>query len=215
MPLLNLEKALELLAQHRPVFHSEADFQHALAWELQRMDSLARVRLEKQVASPGDRVHLDLLILGEGYEVAVEVKYKTRGAEILHGDETFSLRYQGAQDQGRYDFLKDIERLEKYVGSHPGAIGYAILLTNDDSYSLEPKKTDTVDSAFRVHEGRVLEGVLSWSDRASEGTKSNRTAVITLQGKYKIAWRDYSIVGTNQTKYKQFRYVALQVSSDG
>jgi len=42
MPSLNLEKALELLAQHRPVFHSDADFQHALAWELQRMDSLAR-----------------------------------------------------------------------------------------------------------------------------------------------------------------------------
>ena len=50
MPINKIRATLAKLAKKRPVFHSEADFQHALAWELQLDDPTAGIRLEKQVA---------------------------------------------------------------------------------------------------------------------------------------------------------------------
>jgi len=41
-----LQQVLTVLAERRPVVHSEADFQHALAWEAHRLDPDLRVRLE-------------------------------------------------------------------------------------------------------------------------------------------------------------------------
>jgi hypothetical protein len=64
--------ALSALAVHRPVFHSERDFQHALAWQIQLAQPQAQVRLETR---PRRGVHLDLLIALDGIRTAIEVKY--------------------------------------------------------------------------------------------------------------------------------------------
>ena len=144
-----LNELLSRLASRRPVFHSEADFQHALAWEYQRADPGASIRLEKQLSTNGSRVHLDMLVMGKDYELAIEVKYKTRLASVSHGHELYSLRNQSAQDIGRHDFIKDIRRLENYVRARPGAKGHAILLTNDKSYWSASSRSDTVDYQFR------------------------------------------------------------------
>ena len=37
------------LAQRRPIFHSEADFQHALAWEIHALHTDCQIRLERPV----------------------------------------------------------------------------------------------------------------------------------------------------------------------
>lgn len=42
---MSLDAVLERLALLRPVFHSEADFQQALAWEVHSIDPSLRVRL--------------------------------------------------------------------------------------------------------------------------------------------------------------------------
>ena len=34
---LLVSDALEALAEQRPIFHSEADFQHAIAWEIHKL----------------------------------------------------------------------------------------------------------------------------------------------------------------------------------
>ena len=206
-PLLN--ELLSRLASRRPVFHSEADFQYALAWEYQRADPEASIRLEKQLSTSGARVHLDLLVVGKGYELAVEVKYKTRLASISHGGEIYSLRNQSAQDIGRHDFIKDIRRLENYVNARPDAKGYAILLTNDQSYWSASCRSDTVDSQFRLHEKRVLAGSVTWGSAASAGTKHKREEAIALSGSYSVSWNDFSSVGVGSGKH--FRYVALEV----
>jgi hypothetical protein len=218
MPAPEIHSILASLAARRPVFHSEADFQHALAWELQLADPGANIRLEKQVAAEGARVHLDLLVQGIGYEFAIELKYKTRAAKLNHGEEEYPLRDQSAQDIGRHDFIKDIQRLEKYVVAHPSAVGFAILLTNDRTYWSESRKIDSVDSEFRVHEGRVIRGEVTWGEvtwgaRASAGTKHKREQVIALRGDHAISWRDYSLFGDGRAE--KFRYVVLQVRSDG
>ena len=46
-------------------------------------------------------------------EIAIELKFPTQNLEAKQDNEHFSLRAQGAQDTRRYDFLKDIERLEQ------------------------------------------------------------------------------------------------------
>lgn len=43
---MDLLPVIELLRQKRPIFHSEADFQFALAWEIQRLYTSTVVRLE-------------------------------------------------------------------------------------------------------------------------------------------------------------------------
>jgi len=59
------------------VFHSEADFQQAFAWEVRTQDPTVRVRLETRPA-PGLRLDL-LLISKDGQRrTAVELKYLTR-----------------------------------------------------------------------------------------------------------------------------------------
>jgi len=140
------------------------------------------------------------------------LKYKSRAAKIVHAEEVYSLRNQSAQDIGWHDFLRDIQRLEKYVHTHQRSEGYAILLTNDRTYWTESKKSDSVDSEFRINEGRLLEGGATWGVKASAGTKHNREAPIALHGKYKLRWFDYSTFGTGLAL--QFRYLLLRVSND-
>lgn len=56
---VGLSDLMRRLALRRPVFHSEADFQHDFAWEAHSMDPNLRVRLETH-PEPGTR--LDLLL---------------------------------------------------------------------------------------------------------------------------------------------------------
>lgn len=210
MATLAISDVLARLSRSRPIFHSEADFQHALAWELQRMDPAAEIRLEKQVATNGPGVHLDLLARSVDYEIAIELKYKTKKANFHWSGEQFLLREQSATDIGRHDFLKDIERLERYVAGRAGVVGHAILLTNEPSYWTQTKKLHAIDAAFRIHEGRDIKGPLTWGAGASEGTKRNREAAIALADSYKASWKDYSAF--DGSRAGTFRYLALCTS---
>ena len=97
------------LAQSRPIFHAEADFQHAFAWELHQQLPDARVRLELPVVAGGETMHVDIWAIVAGGPVAIELKYKKRALDVTIGAERFMLRNDGAQDLGRYDSIKDTE----------------------------------------------------------------------------------------------------------
>ena len=74
---VDLNEILRELSELRPVFHSEADFQLALGWQVKQHDPEVNVRLETRPA-PG--VHLDLAFehpLTPG-STALELKYLTR-----------------------------------------------------------------------------------------------------------------------------------------
>ena len=202
-----MHELLSSLAKRRPIFHSEADFQHALAWESQLSSQTAAVRLEQQIEAQGGRVHLDLLVKDRSHHLAIELKYKTRKATITFGEEQFRLRNQAAQDLGRYDFLKDIARIERYVETHPGAEGYAVLLTNAPTYWTQSKKSHSIDAAFRIHEGRHITGQLCWGGGASQGTMRSREAYIQIRASYESAWHDFSLIGE-----ELFRYIEVHVS---
>lgn len=132
--MLSVENVINELRKSRPIFHSEADFQHALAWEIHSHYPTAVVRLEIHPGRIGQREYLDVWVQYENVTYAIELKYKTRKLDVTYCGEEFHLLNQGAQDIGRYDFIKDIARLERFVAGHPKTIGYAIMLTNDNGY---------------------------------------------------------------------------------
>ncbi len=208
-PELEISEVLSSLARQRPIFHSEADFQHALAWENQHRLPDASIRLEVPVQISGQFLHIDVWVVHQDVTLAFELKYKTRGLTAHIGNERYSLKDQSAQDICRYDFVKDIQRLEQVVAAHPNSIGYAILLTNDSAYWKKPLNHSTVDADFRLHDGRVLEGVLAWDVNASDGTKKGREHPLDLQGKYQLRWSDYS--QPSSEKYGTFRSLVAEV----
>lgn len=207
--MVSLRNALASLSRKRPVFHSEADFQHALAWEVHERSPTYAIRLEYPIESQDGRIHVDIYAFAGDLAFAIELKYKTGGLAIAQKRESFVLKNQAAQDLGRYDFLRDLWRLEQVVASSTGGAGFAVFLTNDSAYWKLPRSRNTVDSPFRIHEGRIVSGHLSWERRASAGTTRGREAPIVLAGTYALSWADYS--QPSRDTYGRFRYLLVEV----
>lgn len=208
--MIDLSATLKSLAQQRPVFHSEADFQHALAWEIQKYLPNAAIRLEYPISKYDSRMYLDIYVTQLHRLLAIELKYKTRALAIEIGSEKFTLKNQSAQDIGRYDFIRDIYRLEQMLKADQKGIGYAILLTNDSAYWRATRNEQTVDVDFRLHNERTLNGTLRWQG-ASAGTMHGRESAIALKGQYQLQWRDYSTIDSKN--YGRLRYLVTSVVS--
>lgn len=209
-------KCLESVARERPIFHSEADFQHALAWHIQKTMPDCQVRLEFKPLQC-ENLYLDIWL--PNVEIAIELKYKTR--ELKHktelDGEDFWLRDQAAHDCGRYDFLYDVSRLEMLVDncSAKAKSGLAIFLTNDSRYWEYPRFLNCTryrtpnDCYFRIHEGKTIKGNLEWQKPYPDWEPTNRKEPICLRGAYSLSWREYSSLG--KCEASQFRYLLVQV----
>jgi hypothetical protein len=208
----SITEVLTTLAKQRPLFHSEADFQHAFAWEIHKRLPGASVRLERPIPRSGKLLHVDIWVTEADTTIAIELKYKTRSLSINIANERFALLNQGAQDLGRHDFIKDIQRLENIGADPPHATGYAVLLTNDRSYWSQQRSINPVDSAFRLHEGRELHGAVGWGAAASAGTKRGREAVLQISGTYPLRWSTYSEPYSGDRGI--FRYLIVQVKAN-
>jgi len=193
------------------VFHSEADFQHALAWQIQRSNPAAQVRLEVRFDYPDGPAYLDLLVRDKGCQLAIELKYLTcsLSAEVL--GEKFSLKQQGAHDVIGYDCVRDVVRIERFVAHNPGARGYVIILTNEGIYWRAPAagRGSFARDAFRIHEGHVLEGLLCWNEKAGPGTRRGREDPHHLKGSYSLNWRSYSEFAGQ--KNGTFKYLLIPI----
>jgi hypothetical protein len=209
--VIDWSATMHQLAIERPLFHSEADFQHALAWKLHEIHSHARVRLEYR-PFVDERIYIDIWMGIRPDPIAIELKYLTRGLSVQIDEEQFNLANQAAQDLSRYDVVKDIVRLERVCRERRAGAGYAVLLTNDQGYWQHSPRSTTVDAAFRVHEGRILTGDVSWSVVASKGTTRGREESLKLQGSYQIQWKDYSLV--THAPGGRFRYLVVEVLPD-
>lgn len=207
--MFSIEALLASLSGSRKIFHSEADFQHSLAWQIHQAAPDRQVRLEVNAFPVQERrMFLDIWLPVEG--IAVELKYVTRKLELDQDGEFFTLRDHSAQDQRRYDFLLDIQRLELMRSNDDLCkAGYAVLLTNDSSYWNVPANRDTVDAAFRIHEGREISGELAWAGRASPGTVKGRESPIQLRGSYRLSWQEFATFPVKP--YGRFRYLAVSV----
>jgi len=195
-------KCIERLREDRQLFHNEADFQHALAWEIHTQHKNFKVRLEKKEEGR----NFDIIV---NDKTAIELKYKTleiapKKKAMFIKNESYVLMNQGAQDHGRYDFIKDLTRLEWFVKKRNGS-GFAIFLTNDHLYWAKRNK-DTIDKAFNIDKS-IERGVHGWNG-GSKGTTQGRNQ-LRLEHGYKIKWEPYSNIQCERNK--ELRYLLVEV----
>lgn len=204
--MIAINQLMACLADRRPVFCSEADFQHELAYELRRRDPDLNIRLEHPLGQ-GMRGAIDILLIGER-RYALELKYLCKGLTVQLGEEEVCLRQQGAHDVRRYDVCKDIGRMERYADQTGNGAG-VLVLANDPAYWQPRRRRDTVDAAFNLAHAHEISGLLQWSELAGIGTVSKREAAIAIRGRYPLEWRDYSDLGCRNGL---FRYLWIPVT---
>lgn len=208
--MIDFQNVLATLSRSRRVFHSEADFQFALAWTLREMDPHLHIRLESH---PEPAVSLDLLIADTSADMtwAVEMKYLTRLLTCDDAGERLQLKNHGAQDIRGYDVVKDLHRVERFVSGKPGWRGAVVVLTNDASY-WRPRThgRPTNADAFRIGEDVTLSGERAWGLHTGSGTMKGREATLGLAGSYRLRWSDFSRVDASPAG--TFRSLVIEVS---
>lgn len=203
--MLKIDPLLSSMAKRRPIFCSEADFQHEMAMEIRASAPNQKIRLEYPLGA-GQRGAIDLLLQGE-QPFALELKYLCKGLLADVDGERFILRQQSAHDIRRHDVCKDLVRMEAFA-RRTGHNAAVLVLTNDPAYWLPRSRADTVDAAFDIAEARELAGMLQWNARAGAGTTRGRNDPLRLTGRYPLVWRDYSDLGVPAGA---FRYLWIPV----
>lgn len=152
---------------------------------------------------PSERRKVDITILNR--KIVFELKYRTRRAQLEHLNERFSLPHQRGYPATRFEFLKDVGRIEAWRRDGKIQSGYAIFLTNDFQFWKPKPSGGYVDAQFRLHDGAVLQGLMGWSEKS---VRQDREDTVRLNGKYKLKWEDYS-----EPSNTCFRYLAIKVDS--
>ncbi len=200
-----MHEIMKKLSKERPVFHSEADFQHALAWKIHEECPEYNIRLEKREILNDKEIYFDIFVFKDNEMIPIELKYKTKELELILDNEEYHLKTHFAYPLSRYDFVKDISRLEEFGG------GFAIFLTNDKLY-WERGNEETIDEEFKFCKNNKLEGTLHWSSKAGQGTIEGKNT-ITLLNSYIFHWKDYSEIQdySSNNINTQFRYLLVEI----
>ena len=203
---IDINAAIAELQKKRKVFCSEADFQLELAWVLKEQNPDYQVRLE-YVPSFNKKMHIDIVLMKENEFIPIELKYKTKYCEIDFESEHYSLANHGAQDVGKYLYLKDIERIENIREKAQNFTeGYSIFITNDPRYIDE--KQNTYDAQFSLTGNKT--GSLDWG--SGVGNWSKKYPPILLKSTYKFQWGNYSIIETKQKNTNKFYILASKIA---
>jgi hypothetical protein len=217
-----LNQTLSNLSRRRPVFHSEADFQHELALELSRAGHPVRLEVPHRVQindHPID-VEVDVLVRTGNAWTAIELKYVKRAATIVHGGETFTLAHTWGTNLPRFDCLADLRRVECLVAAGHVTRGFSVFLTYaSDAWSKDVSVSEIKSRNFSLHERRLLAAgeALDW--HGNEPTRASVTAKrlpphtpIVPRRDYQLGWRDYSELAHPRGR---FRYLLLAGHDDG
>ena len=213
----DLEHILKQLSDSRPVFHNEMDFQFSLAWEIQKKHPDYKIRFEKRFTDYDDDLRrIDLWIIDGEDVYAIELKYPTKNAIFKINNEIFKLKNQSAEDYSRYDFLKDVQRMEEATANTENIRGYAILITNNLGISIAPTKNDVADFHFRIYDGRIINNQeLEWIRKEGGQSFGDRESSITLKGNYEFRWKDYSEIKEKNIVLSngKFQYLFIEINS--
>lgn len=206
---MEIVHVIESLRKKRLLFHSEADFQFSLAWEIQLFYPTAEIRLEYPSPENDSNKHIDILVRNNGLAYPIELKYKTKKLSAVVNGEEYHLKNHGAQDNGVYDFVKDLCRIEFFAPHLDGfKCGYALWLTNENYYWKAPTNPNAGHAAFSVHDGAKKTGIMSWGAHLSSGTIKGREKELQLMNEYCIGWNDYSNL---EVDGGAFKYALIQV----
>lgn len=167
----HMVQTLAKMAPQRPLFHSEADFQIALAVGLGLSDPAISIRAETVLVDEKGNQKLDLLLRRDSHEHGIELKLHKRAFLATIDGEPFRYPENNPRDVSRRNFLYDIHRLEDFVEQRQQRTGTAIILTNDPLMWEDGIRSGATDTAFCLAESKEMTGLLGWQDHTSECTK--------------------------------------------
>ena len=186
------------LAQLRPVFHSEADFQHELGCLLKSKGHLVRLERPYYLAVPNFpnpiKVELDVEVDGI---VSIELKFKTTLCNTVVNGESFNLKDHSAPNLGRFDVVDDARRVRNLVDHGPHKFGFSVLLTNSQYYWANDAQ-NTMSASFDLTNGRVFQigQMLNWTGDPRANSVSQKRlepyAPIAVQFNETSLWNEYS-----------------------
>lgn len=211
------------------LFSNERQFQLEFAWRLREKGYTVLLEVLEDSA---EKNYVDIVVeLDENQYVAIELKYTTMqkkldyhiGGKIIH---TYS---QGAGDERRYEYLKDIQRIEKLMNkknvfeqknAHV-VKGYAIIMTND-GYSMKDGE-DTKYKEIALNRNRKLPN----KEMSFEVGKKNKSPIV-LEGDYVCNWMEYKLQNAlvmyytagkkmkemKYEKYHPFEYMVMEVKKE-
>lgn len=199
----DIDLVLEVLKRRHKIFRNEDDLKVKL-YDVIR-DIYRNVRIETEYSAPfSTRKDIDIVVIINNEYYPIELKYKNSSFKGIVDNIEYDLPADYAQNIGRYLFLKDIERIEKFRDNEPlFKKGYTIFITNDLSYL---NVTTNEDIEFSIHEGAIKSGVLNWN---REIPKTGYEEVITLKGSYEMNWKEFSKI--NDEKAGAFMYLVNEI----
>lgn len=207
---------VRFIEQQAELLFNEFDFQMQLALALRASgkydDVDAEYFLPNSVVEGYDwdsNMYLDIVVSRDGEFVPVELKYCTRSVrcDILRFNELLQdveiMRNQGAQDNRRYDFWKDVRRVELVKKLFPAVKnGLAVFLTNDPAYTRSPRPGSSNAPFSMATEHIVGGGTMDWIGNPST---RNQHMPFKLEGSYRNDWHMTTIGGVG------FYYTSLTV----
>ena len=201
---MDMHQLIQNLSCKREIFHSEADFQHSLAWEMKLAVSHIDIRLEVPLI---DKKYTDIVVIDSVTEekFAIELKYPHTRSQFEVSGEKYSLGATSETQQVSYNTIKDISRIEELRQQKLVTRGFVIMISNTpDMWNAHTKKNQAAE--FFLSDGIVLEGLRSVpTDRSGRFSKNSS---IELSGKYPVNWLDYSkLKGT----FGHFKYLIIEI----
>lgn len=207
---LALPYIIEVIITCSRVFKREGDFQNAIVECLKATNLFDEVEAEFGLptkylvnfpwsGTDNSEIKIDIRIRKGNEDALIELKYKTK--EVRR--DTYKsgklikdypiLKNDDAQGTGRYDFWKDIKRIEAAVESteYPDIkSGLAIFLTNDFTYTKSTKITTNCHN-FDMNEGKH-DTNKHWLVEKDNTTHKGRPN-FDLSNEYDIHWNDIDI----------------------
>jgi hypothetical protein len=204
----NLNQLMKELSVQRPVFHSECDLQHELAMLLSKREQPAKIRLERPYHLDSGVYYIDIYI-ETTQRIGIELKYKTKSLNTKIDGEVFEIKHHAAVGGARFDFIKDIERLEGLKAKGHIDVGFALLLTNDKAL-FDKHGNSHRQKELYLHEECILKGTIKFNGEYTEKSIGrHRLKPIVLNSFYNLHWHHYSKNGEKQEW--GFKYLVIQV----
>lgn len=207
--LTELESNLKKVVFNGNIPVCEAQLQYELAVELGKSYPNAKIFFEYPATdkSSTKRIYYDLVIVENDTYYVIELKYKTKDENVSIYGVSYTLKNHAAQDLGRFDYLKDVSRIENFSANTNKNFGggFAVIVTNDSTY-WEKDGAKCIYKEFAVKNGvTISKGDKNWVNGTKESSVGkDRINGLTLLKDYSVKWQP--IADTS------FEYLILEIN---
>ncbi len=147
-------------------------------------------------------LHIDLIVSFGEEKIAFEFKYITAGGVIkIPGNTNYQLKNHSASGIRKYQCIKDLSRLEKYLTDSQIKKGHFILITNM-RYLWEEGREGLTAAEFNISDECTINAGMHTPQ--GETRFAREYGAIKLENKYKVRYKEYH-------RDPDFKYLIIDV----